>query len=56
MLKRNHRSKLWLYFAGIVFATVSAVFLLVSSTWLALMKFGQLSSDLLDATAPRQSL
>lgn len=52
MLKRNHRSKLWLYFAGIVFATVSAVFLLVSSTWLALMKFGQLSSDLLDATLP----
>lgn len=40
MTEKKPHSKLWLYFAGIVFATVLFVFLLVSAVWLLLFEFG----------------
>lgn len=42
-MSRPRHSKLWLYFAGIVFATITAVFLLVTLAWLLLYRLGLLS-------------
>lgn len=33
-------AKLWLYFAGLIFATVFTVFILISTTWILFYKFG----------------
>lgn len=43
MLKLRNHSKLWIYFAGIVFATICAVFLLISLMWQFLFHFGYIS-------------
>lgn len=43
MIERKHHSKLWLYFSGIVFATVLGVFLLISAVWLLLNALGLIS-------------
>lgn len=51
MNKKPH-SKLWLYFTGIVFATISAVFLLISTLWLALFELNYISIDPRDRHAP----
>lgn len=50
MLK-NH-SKLWLYFTGIVFATISAVFLFISLLWTVLFKLNYISVDPRSRHAP----
>lgn len=44
MNKKPH-SKLWLYFGGLVFATIAAVFLLITVLWLILYKFQIISVD-----------
>lgn len=44
MNKKPH-SKLWLYFAGIVFATIASVFLLLSLFWLMLSQLQLLSVE-----------
>ena len=44
MSKKPH-SKLWLYFAGLVFATIAAVFLLISVLWLVLYEFQVIPVD-----------
>ncbi len=44
MTKKSH-SKLWLYFTGIVFATIFAVFLLVTLLWFGLYHWGLISID-----------
>lgn len=49
--KRPH-SKLWLYFTGIVFATVVGVFLLVSGVWLLLFELGVLSINPMERHIP----
>lgn len=43
MTEKKRHSKLWLYFTGIVFATVFGVFLLISGIWLRLYRLGLLS-------------
>lgn len=45
MLNTKRQSRLWLYFTGIVFATICAVFLLISTFWLVLFKLGYISMD-----------
>lgn len=44
MNKRPH-SRLWLYFTGLVFATIAGVFLLVSALWFVLYAFQIVSID-----------
>lgn len=44
MSKKPH-SKLWLYFGGLVFATIAAVFILITVLWLVLYKFQIISVD-----------
>lgn len=44
MHKKRH-SRLWLYFTGVVFATICAVFLLISALWLALFELGYIAVD-----------
>ncbi len=44
MKKFNH-SNLWLWFAGIVFATVAAVFLIVTLLWISLFESGVVMTD-----------
>lgn len=44
-MNKPRHSRLWLYFAGIVFATVCAVFLFVSLLWAALFRLEYLSID-----------
>lgn len=38
-MSRKPQSKLWLYFAGIIFATIFAVFVLITILWFALFQF-----------------
>lgn len=45
MLKIRHHSKLWLYFTAVVFATICAVFVLITLTWLALYWLGYIAID-----------
>lgn len=52
MLRKKHHSKLWLYFTGIVFATISAVFLLITTLWLVLFELGCIGIDPRDRHAP----
>lgn len=51
MSKKNH-SKLWLYFASLVFATVFLVFLIVSSVWLLLFELNIISNNPRDRHIP----
>ena len=43
MTEKKSHSKLWLYFTGLVFATVLGVFLLVSAVWLLLYRLDVLT-------------
>ncbi|EET60619.1 ATPase/histidine kinase/DNA gyrase B/HSP90 domain protein [Marvinbryantia formatexigens DSM 14469] len=45
MLNKKPHSKLWLYFTGIIFATVTAAFLLITLFFLALFKLHIISID-----------
>lgn len=40
MLKRRKYSKLWIYFTGVIFATICAVFLLIYLLWRILFELG----------------
>lgn len=51
MTKKSH-SRLWLYFTGVVFATISVVFLLFSLLWLALFQLHYIPIDPRDRHAP----
>ncbi len=44
-MNRKSHSKLWIYFVGLVFATIAAVFLLVTALWVVLYKFQVISVD-----------
>lgn len=44
-VNRRTHSKLWLYFAGIVFATITAVFLLLTILWLLMFKLQVIAID-----------
>lgn len=52
MTDKKPHSRLWLYFTGIVFATVLGVFLLISSVWLLLFELGVLSVSPLERHIP----
>lgn len=52
MLKRRCPSRLWLYFTGIVFATILAVFFCVSLMWLGLYALGRIDMDPRERHAP----
>lgn len=52
MCKKKFHSKLWLYFAVLVFATIFVMFLLVIAFWLLLFKTGILSDNPLDRHIP----
>ncbi len=49
--KKRHPN-LWLYFAGLVFATIAAVFLLVTVLWVLLFQAGVVSIDPRDRHVP----
>lgn len=51
MNKKTH-SKLWLYFAGIVFATVCVVFFTITLLWLLLFKLDYIAVDPRERHAP----
>lgn len=51
MSKKPH-SRLWFYFAGIIFATVFIVFIIVSGIWLLLFELDILSATPLDRHIP----
>lgn len=44
-MNRKPHSKLWLYFTGVVFGTVLAVFLIVAALWLALFELDLIQMD-----------
>ncbi len=44
-MNRRKHSRLWLYFAGIVFITVSVVFLLISLLWAVIYRLGYLTVE-----------
>lgn len=44
-MNEKANSKLWLYFAGLVFLTITAVFALVTALWLVLYRFQLISID-----------
>lgn len=52
MTDKKPHSRLWLYFTGIVFATVLGVFLLISGVWLLLFELGVLSVSPLERHIP----
>lgn len=51
-MKKTSHSKLWLYFAGIIFATVFFVFLIVSGVWLLLFEANIISINPIDRHLP----
>ena len=51
-MRKSSHSKLWLYFAGLVFATVFLVFLIVSGVWLLLFEANVISNSPLDRHIP----
>ena len=51
MTKKPH-SKLWLRFAGLVFATIIAVFILITLIWFALFELNLIQMDPRDKPAP----
>ncbi len=52
MLTKKPHSKLWLRFAGLVFATIIAVFILVTLIWFALFELHMIPVDPRDKPAP----
>ncbi len=52
MLNKKRHSKLWLYFAGVIFATISVIFLFISLFWLALFKLDYIAIDPRDRHIP----
>ena len=52
MAERKPHSKLWLYFSGVVFATILAAFLLISGVWMLLFRLGALSVSPLEHRIP----
>lgn len=44
MSKKAH-SKLWLYFTGVIFATIFSVFIFVTLLWFILYRFGVIEAD-----------
>lgn len=44
-MRKKHHSELWLYFTGVVFATIFAVFLVLSLLWLGLFGLGFIEID-----------
>lgn len=51
-MNRKKHSKLWLYFAGIIFATIFAVFVLITIVWFMLFQFNLIQIDLRDRHNP----
>lgn len=51
-MSKKKCSKLWLYFAGLVFATVLIVFIIVCSIWFLLFELNILSANPLDRHMP----
>lgn len=51
-MNRKPHSKLWLYFAGLVFATIAGVFLLVTALWFVLYALQIISVDPRSRHAP----
>lgn len=52
MLSKKPHSKLWLRFAGLVFATIFAVFILVTLLWFTLFKLNMIQVDPRDRHIP----
>lgn len=52
MLTKKPHSKLWLRFTGLVFATIFAVFILVTLIWFALFELNMIQVDPRDKPAP----
>lgn len=52
MLTKRPHSKLWLRFTGLVFATIFAVFILVTLIWFALFELNMIQVDPRDKPAP----
>lgn len=52
MCKKKSHSKLWLYFALLVFATIFAVFLLITGFWFLLFEIGLLYDNPMDHHIP----
>ena len=52
MTHKKVHSRLWLYFTGIVFATILGVFLLISGLWLLLFELGVLPVNLAERRIP----
>lgn len=50
--KKKTQSRLWLYFAGVVFATICAVFLFISLLWSVLYRLDYISVSPRDHRAP----
>lgn len=51
-MKRKRHSTLWLWFTGVVFATITAVFLIVSALWLIFFRVGIVKIDPLQRHLP----
>ncbi|MGN1347581.1 MAG: hypothetical protein ACI4VI_01435 [Acutalibacteraceae bacterium] len=51
-MNKKHHSTLWLRFAGLVFATIFAVFALITLLWLALFKLNIIQVDPRDRHIP----
>ncbi len=45
-MNRNGHSRLWLYFSGVISATVFSVFTLVTAVWFALHELGVIQTDI----------
>lgn len=52
MTKKKRHSRLWLYFTGLVFATILIIFLLVFAVWLLLFEFGFIAENPMEYHAP----
>lgn len=51
-MSRKPHSKLWLYFTGIIFATIFAVFALITAIWFALFELNLIQIDLSERHIP----
>lgn len=51
-MKKKKHSTLWLYFTGVVFATITAVFFLVSGVWLLLHTLGVIDATPMERRVP----
>ncbi|MGN1026510.1 MAG: ATP-binding protein [Faecousia sp.] len=51
-MRRKPHSKLWLYFAGIIFTTIIVVFVIICAVWLLLFRLGVVQIDPTDRHVP----